>query len=118
MNKFYNPPPLDRTEALAAFARGDKDALCDAIIAVALHDPDWRWVQAVCLKFVIHESSEVRGAAAIGLGHIARIHHQLDLALVLPILQSLNRDVEVRGRAGDALEDIETFITRYGAAGN
>ncbi len=110
MNHYYEPQPLARATAEMTFERGNSDAICEAIIAVALHDPDWKWIQAVCLRFVAHENREVQGAALTAIGHIARIHGQLDLDLVVPVLRSMSHDSEVGGRALDALDDIDVFM--------
>jgi hypothetical protein len=44
------------------------------------------------------------------LGHLARIHGQLDLERVEPRLRELRADPEVAGSAEDALDDIERFM--------
>ncbi len=38
----------------------------------------WRYVQGLCLFYLKHEDKWIRGAAAIGLRHLARIHKTLD----------------------------------------
>jgi hypothetical protein len=54
----------------------------------------------------------VRGMSALCLGHLARIHRQLDLDRVLPILHGLEADQDIGWRVGDALDDIESFLGR------
>jgi hypothetical protein len=110
--KYKDPRPINRTEAETAFASGNTEATCDALVRVTFHDSDWRWVQERCLDFVHSPNAEVRGLAATCLGHLARIHGELDLARVNPVLLALAQDPEVGGRAEDALDDIRLHLGR------
>lgn len=103
-------PPISRAKAAAAFKSNERGEMTRAIIRLALHDSDWRWVQGQCLLLLKHPDRWVRGAAAISLGHLARIHKRLDLALVKPELERLVGDPGMDGKAQDALDDIETYI--------
>jgi hypothetical protein len=104
--------PISRIEAQRVAASGDADAICRAIISLALFDNDWRWVQDWCLRLASDDRSQVRGCAATSLGHLARIHGHLDLARVVPVLEQLTEDSEVGGQADDALGDIQMFIVK------
>lgn len=105
-------PPISRTEAEKAFKSDKRDDVVRALIRLALNDPDWRLVQTHCLSFLKHPDRWVRGAAAISLGHLARIHGQLDLATVKPALERLRDDTDLDGKAQDALEDIKNYIEK------
>lgn len=105
-------PPISRAEAEKAFKSDKRDDVVRALIRLALNDPDWRMVQAHCLTFLKHTDRWVRGAAAISLGHLARIHGQLDLATVKPALEGLRDDADLDGKAQDALEDIKTYVEK------
>lgn len=83
-----------------------------ALLSLAFHDPDWRWVQEQCLHYAKHRSVAVRGQAALCLGHLARIHRALDLKVAMPVLRELASKPETRGQAADALSDIEIFIPK------
>ena len=113
--KFHNPRPIERAKAEFAFASGKSEAICDALVRAAFHDPDWRWVQTQCLTFMKSPNAVVRGLAATCIGHLARLHKQLDLAQVRPALIALAEDTEAGGRAADALDDIRTYIKRPGS---
>lgn len=113
--KYDDSRPIGRSEAETMFNSENPDAICEALIRVALHDPDPLWSQMVVLRFVAHDDSEVRGLAATCLGHIARIHRRMDLGIVVPILSKLAEDPLVGGRAEDALDDIRTYM-KSGAA--
>jgi hypothetical protein len=113
--RYKEPQPISRDAASRVFETGSPEEICDALIGVTFHDPDWRWVQDRCLEFLSHESPDVRGLAATCLGHIARIHRALDQDAVVPALQRLRADPEVGGRAEDALDDIRLFLGDSGA---
>jgi hypothetical protein len=106
------PQPMDRTEAERIFAGNDEFQICNALVSITFYDPDWKWVQALCLRFLETPgtSKGVRSLAATCLGHVARIHRTIDLDIVVPLLESLLDDPEM-GTAGDALDDIRVFIT-------
>ena len=110
--RYQNIPPITRTEAEEALASENRDVICNALVSLALHDPDWHWVQEHCLRLATHRDPWVKGAAAISLGHLARIHRILDLEPVLRVLGDLSNDSEVAGIAEDALADIRFFIGR------
>jgi hypothetical protein len=46
------------------------------------------------------------------VGHVARLHRELDLAAVMPSLERLREDPKTRGRVENALSDIEGFVHR------
>jgi hypothetical protein len=79
-------------------------------VRVASHDSDWRCVQEHCLRLTAAVDPAVRRVAATCLGHLARIHGQLDLERVGPRLRDLRADPEVSGSAEDALDDIQRFM--------
>ena len=107
---YRTTPPIARQEAEAAFSSGSPEQITDALVRVALNDPDWRWVQEQCLTFVNSPTSDVRRLAVTCLGHLARIHGELDRERVLPLLNDLRNDDEVSGSVEDTLEDIEAFV--------
>jgi hypothetical protein len=108
--KYENPPLLTRAIAEIELDSGNAHRIRDALIAVALNDPDWHWVQEICLRFATSSDTSIRAICATSLGHIARIHRQLDLARVLPVLKAMTSDPETAGYAESALDDIEMFI--------
>jgi hypothetical protein len=103
-------PPISRNEARATFRSGDEAAIIAALSSLTFRDPDWRWVQDQLLQFAKHRKGAVRGQVALCFGHLARLHRQLDLDVVLPVLRKLADHPETRGQAEDALSDISIFI--------
>jgi hypothetical protein len=105
---YHKPQPITREEAESAFASGNSEEIDSALVNVALHDPDCRWVQDKCLGFARSNVAAVRQIAVTCLGHVARIHQKLDLEKVLPVLDGLSHDPEVQ--VEDALDDIQMFM--------
>ncbi|TME29876.1 MAG: hypothetical protein E6I66_10580 [Chloroflexi bacterium] len=109
--RFQKVDPISRETAAKVFTEGGAEARAAALLSLAYHDPDWRWVQNTCLELFGDRSVEVRAMAALCLGHLARIHRSLDLERVLPALESQVDDPVVGPRARDALDDISVFMT-------
>ncbi len=108
--KYHEPQSISRNEAEKCFLSGKPDQICDALVRIAFHDPDWRWAQAQCLRFIASSNNEIKGLAATCLGHLARIHRQLDIADVKAVLLKMTKDPIVGGRAEDALSDIQMYM--------
>lgn len=105
----YQPlTPIERDEAIRIFASDDARAAGEAILRLALHDPDGEWVTDRALPLLEGSDPELRGMTATALGHVARIHGAVD-PRVVPALQRLLRDPSTAGRADDALGDIAIF---------
>lgn len=110
MIEYTNPLPINRNKAVEIFLTGSNNDICDALLAVTLHDEDWKWVQMQCLHFLGHTDPNVSGLAATCLGHLARIHRKLDRELVIRALKKWLKDEKISGRVQDALDDIEIFL--------
>lgn len=108
--RYEKPEPIGRKEALDAIASGNPELVCDAIIRLALNDPDGHWAEEVSLALIGSEDPNVRAVAATALGHVARIHGEITVRLVVPALKRLLRDPRTAGRAEDALSDIAIFV--------
>jgi hypothetical protein len=109
MDRYYNVFPIDKDAAERIFSSGDVEKTCHALVAVALHENDWKWVQDKCLYFLMNDNPEISGLAATCLGHIARIHRQIEKDKVIPLLKSRLNDTRITGRIEDALDDIDMF---------
>lgn len=112
MRKMTYTQAITREAAEFAFASGDVRKIAFALVNVAFHDPDWRWVQDTCLNFTQSHDAGTRQIAVTCLGHLARIHRSLDLDKTVPILNKLMDDPElyVRGCTEDAIDDIQMFM--------
>lgn len=109
MQQYRPAAPLPKEDALTAFASGDSAQICPALVAVAFHESDWRWAQDRCLEQLASDDADVRGLAATCLGHIARIHRELDKERVLAALGKRRGDEAIAGRIEDTIGDIEMF---------
>ena len=110
MTRYEDVAPISRTDADLSFSGGEVDQICDALVRVAYHDPDWRWVQSQCVRLSRHDDPDVRGLDVTCFGNIARIHGVLDLDVVTPVLRDLRSDPQMGGRVGDVWDDIEVFL--------
>jgi hypothetical protein len=110
--KYEQIEPIDRNQAEKLLDSNHRDSICRTLVSVATFESDRRWAQSQCLRFARHDDPFVRGAAAICLGHLARIHGVIDEDEVVPIVRELLRDKDpgTRGKAQDTLSDFSTFL--------
>ncbi len=111
---YHEVLPITRQKANKVFRADNPEEIVNTLLSVAYHDSDWRWAQEKCIELTNHPNPNVRGIAALCFGHIARVHNQLDLKIVLPIVNRLlkDKDKHVSQWAGDALDDIKHFLKR------
>ena len=107
--KYEEIAPVEKEQAEKAFGRNVSEEIVHALLGVTWHVADWEWVQDRCLGFLDSPMPDVRNTAIICLGHLARIHKQLNRPKVLAALASKLADPQCAGRAEDAMEDIEMF---------
>ena len=110
--KYVAPQPITRAEADTELASTDPDSVGRALIRLALHDPDWLYVESVSLRFLHHAAPGVRCAACIALAHTVRLHRALHREIVEPLLRGLLSDPHVGGTAEDTLDDIGIFLPK------
>ena len=108
--KYHEIFPMDRADLERLFESGDETAIIDALLSAAYYDSDWRWVQTTCLRFLDHPAKWVRWNAVTCLGHLARIHKELDLQIVLPKLLPMKADSDIAPNIEDSLEDIKWYL--------
>jgi alpha-D-ribose 1-methylphosphonate 5-triphosphate diphosphatase PhnM len=108
--KFESPAPISREQIDKALLSGDVTTAAEALIRMAFWESDWSWAEQKSLSALTDGRKEVRVAALLSIGHLARLHRSLNLETVLPAVKSLLDDPECRGTAQDALEDIATFM--------
>lgn len=108
--KYVEPAPAGRGDLADAIASGDGPLIVSTLLGVVMSDPDWHWLQEQCFELLDHREVEVRAAAAISLGHIARLHGRLDRHRAVRSLELLRHaEPALAGRVEDALDDIEMF---------
>jgi hypothetical protein len=102
---------LSRVEFEHIRASGNKDRIPEALVGLALNaNENWHLVQDVCLELIVDSDPTISAIAATCLGHLARIHGELDLEIVVPALRALMSNPKTSSYASDALEDIEMFV--------
>lgn len=82
------------------------------LIRASLTIDDPGWLQNILLESLGIDDDDIHYAALLGLGHVARIHRCLDLAIVVPLVEKHLDDPKVGGTAEEALSDIEIFMLR------
>ena len=112
--EYEEPTLIERKDAEVELASGNWEKISMALLRLSLHDSDPKWLEATLLPYLRHDHYWVRGVAAMCLGHVARLHGTLDLDTVIPAIRELLDDEarETRGKALDALDDIEIFMQR------
>jgi len=111
--KYEDVSPISRQELHSALASDSEESAARAILAVALHDPEWTWAEQQYLLALQDKRAEVRAATVISLGHIARVHGKSTLSVVIPALEALRSDQGLGGIVEDALEDILMFVKAH-----
>jgi len=110
--KFSSPEPITRAELKDRLAAEDVNVSAEALIRMSLWETDWEWAETVCLTALNSDKKEVRTAALIALGHLARRFRDLHLDLVILAISKLLDDPDYQGAAEDALDDIAVFSRR------
>jgi len=110
--KYQEPDDWSRSSIENALAADRPEDLWRAVIAVSMHDEDWKYAQDLCVRLSRHRHFNVRGNAVLGFGHIARVHQKLDREVVSPIIEAALKDEEeyVRDHARSARDDTELFL--------
>lgn len=89
----------ERDDDLAALVRG--------VISVAIHEPDFSYAQALCIRLSAHRNFNVRGNAIQAMGHLIRMHGRLDEPDIRPILETGLQDESeyVRSQAEEVRDE-------------
>lgn len=99
----------NRDAYLQARRSGDVDRMTQELLALAFHDPDWRWVQVECVSLLTDDFSDEqsRYIAVLCLGHLANFHPMIEYDEVVPLVTGLKDDPSprVRERAAIFLQD-------------
>lgn len=112
--QYKKVPTSNRDYCIQQLETGESQAIVEALLSLAFHDPDWQFVQELLIKYSRSSIPDVRYMAILCFGHITRIHGKLDKERVMPILKAALEDPDwrIRGTSEDVLEDIEIFYGR------
>ncbi|QVQ52635.1 hypothetical protein J4H86_02005 [Spiractinospora alimapuensis] len=108
--RYEQPPRVDRDGLNAALSAGDVGRIVTALVGVVVHDPDPHWVRSICLDLLDHPSGDIRRCAAIGLGHLVRMHRGLDTDDIVTRLRAVVDDPEAGNAARDSLLEIHRSL--------
>jgi hypothetical protein len=108
--KYVEITPLARSEAEVILEDGPPEMISMALLRLAYHEPDWKWVQDLCIRFSQHTDSWVRKNCLICFSHLVRIHGKLEMEKVQPVLDRAFADPETRGYAEDVIDDLKAFL--------
>ncbi len=67
------------------------DDLIRALLPLAFFGKDWKVAQETCVGFLEHRDPEVARIAALGIGHLARIHGKIGTSAVTVLKKSAGR---------------------------
>lgn len=104
------PARFSRDTAIAKLTGTDPGDRIDGLLSLALYDPDWRWVQGCSIGLLHDPDIDIVATALLAIGHVGRLHGQLDLDRVLPELEVLRTNEALAGRVSDVLSDIDIFV--------
>ena len=109
--RYEEPRPASPADVTRAVTDGDSLGAANALVGAALSHPDWHATQALCLQLLDGPDRPLAAVAATCLGHIARLHRQLDdVQAVLATLARYQDDDLVGPRAADATDDIDSYV--------
>lgn len=103
--------PISRKHAAIALSGGSSENIASTLISLSYHDPNWRWVQELCIRYLNGDNKNLQAVAATCLGHLARIHREIDLESIIPLLNALENDSDIGGVIHDALVDINWYLS-------
>lgn len=110
MRKYHDVVPMSRVALEDALSSGAPERIAHAMVSMAYHEPDWKWVQGRLLSLLDDDDEQTSCLAATCLGHLARIHRRLEIRELVDVLRKkAEGHPGIAGCIGDALDDIEMF---------
>lgn len=109
--RYREPEQIEPEEAVKVFRTGKPEDIARALIGLALkgqcHDFTLLW----CIFFLGHGDDAMAGAAAVSIGHLARVHRRLSKPVVVPILELVRNRGRITDQVDNALDDIAMFCS-------
>ncbi|MEO3752365.1 hypothetical protein [Streptomyces sp. B6B3] len=106
--RYQHPRRITPAEAEDAFRSQDSTRIAETLISSAFHCSEREWVEGWLIRFSGHPEVRVRRAAALALGHLARLHGQVSPEAVAAVSALLD-DAELSGAPANALDDVRMF---------
>lgn len=108
---FVQPEYEGQESLLETVAANDVEKLGPMIVAAALQEEDFDFVQRICVQLSSHSDEIVRGNAVLGFGHLARLFEALSDEAVDIVRERLrDHSSYVRGQAHSAAGDLSNFL--------
>lgn len=92
-----------------------KNNIICAILSIAIYSNDWKKSQDTCLKFLWNSDTDISAVAATCIGHIARIHRNIDRIAFDALVERAKSDDRI-DTIQDALDDISIYVKSFADA--
>jgi hypothetical protein len=110
--QYRDPERVALQEAIEVFRTRRVDETVRTLLGMSLNGQNLDFVLSWCLFFLGHVDDRLAGAAAVSIGHLARVHRHMNTDVVIPALEMVRDEGRIAGQVGDALEDISLFCSK------
>ncbi len=108
--KYEDVERLPKEELITRLASAKPFVVACALYSATRWDPDWRWVQEICLERLASPHVPIRWAAATCLGDLAFYRRPLDCDIVIPALTAATADATISDPAAFSLSMVKQFV--------
>lgn len=108
--KYEDVERLPREELITLLASENPYRVACALYSATRWDPDWPWVQQICLERLASFHLIIRWAAATCLGDLAFYRRPLGCDKVIPALTAAMRDPTISDPAAFSLSMVKQFV--------
>lgn len=106
-------PSGSREETLGEIASGESLRVVRALIGAALESDESSWVEACAVSLSLVDDEQVRRAALLALGHLARRFGRLDGGALSVVVRRLEAEEGVAGAVADLKDDLTAYGVEY-----
>ncbi|WP_017662958.1 hypothetical protein [Baaleninema simplex] len=107
--QYEDTPKLTKEDFIIQVKNASQEELCLLLLGIYELN-DWKWIQSTYLDYLKHQDKWVASAAIIGLGHLARVHGEIEVKKVVSCLEKVAQcRPELEGKVEDAISDINMF---------
>ncbi len=108
--KYEDVERLPKKELITRLTNANPDVVAGALYSATRWDPDWQWVQQLCLENLGSPHLPIRWAAATCLGDLAFFRRPLDCDIVVPALTAATADPTISDPAAFSLSMVKQFV--------
>lgn len=89
----------------------DIEFCCKLLLKITFNCDNWKWIQDICID-VINSNREKNlcGLAVTCIGHLARIHGNIEKDKVYDFLNNQKENPYIKDRIDGAIDDINMFV--------